>query len=80
MIYQVYSVRDSKAAAFALPFFLPRHEVAVRTFNDALADPGHPMSAHPDDYSLYHLGEFDDELGIAQALPEPLLLMTGKVK
>lgn len=80
MIYQVFAVRDAKAAAYALPFFLPRMEVAIRSFRDAVKDPKHDMSRHPEDYSLWCLGEFDDNTGamspvepvlVARALDEP---------
>lgn len=78
MIYQVFSVKDLKAAAFAPPFFLHRKEVALRTFRDALADPTHPMSAHPEDYVLYCLGEFDDETGQLHAVDQPVFVGAGQ--
>jgi len=77
MIYRCYSVRDLKAAAFAPPFFLGRDEVAVRTFSDALADPTHPMHAHPEDYQLFYLGEFNDETGLLQGADTPRFLVNG---
>lgn len=77
MIYRCYSVRDLKAAAFAPPFFLGRDEVAVRTFSDAIADPSHPMHAHPEDYQLFYLGEFDDETGALQGASMPQFLVNG---
>jgi len=73
MIYQVFAVKDDKAAAFALPFFLPRMEVALRSFRDAMKDPKHDMSRHPEDYSLWCLGEFDDNKG-AMLPVEPVLV------
>lgn len=60
MISQVYSVLDTKADAFAPPFFVHRDEVAVRAFRDAVLDPQHPMSRHPEDYKLYRIGTFSD--------------------
>lgn len=71
MIYQVFAVKDSKAAAFALPFFLPRMELAIRSFKDAVGDPKHEMHRHPEDYSLWCLGEYDDEKGAMQPV-EPI--------
>lgn len=73
MIYQVFSVRDSKAAAYALPFFLPRMEVALRSFRDAVKNPEHDMHRHPEDYALYCLGEFNDETGELHKI-EPVLV------
>ncbi|UDN67868.1 nonstructural protein [robinz microvirus RP_160] len=77
MIYRCYSVKDLKAAAFAPPFFLGRDEVAVRTFRDALEDKSHPMSAHPEDYELFYLGEFDDERGSLTGASAPVFLCNG---
>lgn len=77
MILRIYSVRDLKAAAFAPPFFLNRDEVAVRTFSDAIADRTHPMSAHPEDYQLFYLGEFDDEHGAVVPAQQPIFLCNG---
>lgn len=77
MIYRCYAVKDLKAAAFAPPFFLGRDEVAVRTFSDALKDPTHPMAAHPEDYQLYYLGEFNDELGALTGAAQPVFLVDG---
>lgn len=72
-MYQVFAVKDSKAAAFALPFFLPRMEVALRSFRDAVKNPEHDMHRHPEDYSLWCLGEFDDNTGAMQPV-EPVLV------
>lgn len=73
MIYQVFSVKDDKAAAFALPFFLPRMEVALRSFRDAVKNPEHDMHRHPEDYALYCIGEYDDATGALQPC-EPVLV------
>jgi len=73
MIYQVFSVRDSKAAAYALPFFLPRMEIALRSFRDAVKNPEHDMHRHPEDYALYCIGEYDDATGQMSAV-EPVLV------
>jgi len=76
MIYRCYTVRDLKARAYAPPFFIARDEVAIRTFSDALAEPGHPMAAHPADYELFHVGEFDDETGAFTPI-QPRFLTNG---
>lgn len=77
MKYQIYSVLDVKAQAFAPPFFLHRDEVALRAFRDAVLDPKHPMYAHPADYHLYCLGEFDDNSGFVSPTTPPRFLSDG---
>ncbi|QCQ85131.1 nonstructural protein [Blackfly microvirus SF02] len=73
MIYQVFAIKDAKAGAFALPFFLPRMEVALRSFKDAVSDPKHEISRHLEDYSLWCLGEFDDNTGAMLPVPPVLV-------
>lgn len=78
MILKVYGIRDLKAGAFAPPFFMPREEMAVRAFSDAISDPQHPMSRHPSDYHLFYLGDYDDDSGSFQNCANgPQFLVTG---
>lgn len=77
MILQIFSVRDSKSEAFAPPFFYPAIPLAVRAFGDALDDVTHPISKHPEDFSLFVCGEFDDATGKITSDDEPRLIQTG---
>lgn len=63
MLWQVFSVYDSKARAFLTPFFLPTVEVAVRAVTEAVSDPSHQFAKHSADYTLYRVGQFDDARG-----------------
>lgn len=64
MIHKTCAVYDHAASAFMLPFQVPRDAVAVRAFTDAVnSKAGHPMSEHPEDYTLFLIGEFDDSKG-----------------
>lgn len=69
MKYGMYSVYDSKAGAFLPPFVLPRTQQAQRVFGDCVNSPDHQFGKHPDDYTLFHLGNWDDETGDYKALP-----------
>lgn len=60
----VFSVYDSKALTFSHPHVQPNSDVAVRAFAQAANSPGNAISDHPDDYSLFQVGIFDDETGI----------------
>lgn len=59
MIQQVYSVFDVKAGAFLTPFFLPSDGMAIRIFSDCVRDPNHQFGKHPEDYTLFRVGNFD---------------------
>ncbi len=59
MILEIFAVYDEKAGAYLPPFFLPTVQIAKRTFGDCVNDPKHNFGRHPQDYTLFHQGEFD---------------------
>ena len=77
MILNVYSVFDSKLASFGRPWYELTDASAIRVFSDAVNDtqnPNNQWNRHPEDFSLYRLGQFDDENGkIDSALPVSLV-------
>lgn len=64
MILRCYSIFDVKAKAFLPPFFLQAQAMAVRAFADCVNDKAHAFGRNPHDYSLFHVGVFDDESGV----------------
>lgn len=73
---KVYSVFDSKAAVYGTPFFMPNDAMAVRAFTDLVNGPENMISTHPEDFSLFVVGDFDDQL--AKLAPvTPLNLVTA---
>ena len=71
MIQKVFAVHDIKAEAFLKPFFTNTVGEALRGFIDACNDPQVQFNKHPEDYTLFELGEFDDGKGLITALPTP---------
>lgn len=63
MKQKVFSVFDDKAKAYMLPFFQPEKGMAVRMFSDAVNDPQSLFGKHPEDFTLFFVGEFDLETG-----------------
>ncbi len=63
MKLNIYMVHDQKANAYLPPFFLPEDGMAHRTFGDCCNDVEHQFGKHPEDYTLFKLGEFDDLVG-----------------
>lgn len=63
MIHKLFSVYDSKSESYTPPYFDHAEGRALRTFADCCNDPEHQFGKHPEDYTLYNLGEFDDGLG-----------------
>lgn len=75
----VVSVFDQAANVFARPFCVPSLGLALRSFSDEAVRqaPDNPMWAHPQDFALFHLGEFDDEQGRFQLLDAPVRIATA---
>ncbi len=78
MKQKIFTVLDSKAMAYLPPFFLPNEAVAKRIFGDMVTDITHQFGKHPEDFSMYYLGEFDDQSSIiSEAKNAPVLVSTG---
>lgn len=61
MIHSIFTVYDTKAQAYLPPFILPRAEMAKRIFSDCINSDDHQFGKHPEDYTLFHLGNWDDD-------------------
>jgi len=61
----VFTVLDSAANAYLPPFFAPTLEVALRRFRETVNSPadGNQIAKYPEDYTLFQIGEFDQEQG-----------------
>lgn len=60
---QIFTVFDSAAGLFLEPFFAPSMEYAIREFRQAVGTEGHQFNRFPEDFTLFHVGEFDPEKG-----------------
>ncbi len=74
MILQAFAVMDSKADAFLPPFFYDTKGQAIRSFSDAVNEEGHQFRKHAGDYTLFHVGGFDQDLGVLVAHNAPVSL------
>lgn len=68
MIHQCFTVYDSKTEAYFLPFYSKTIGEAIRSFEDAISDPNHSFAKHLEDYTLFHIGEYDDNTAIMKTL------------
>lgn len=60
MILKIFSIHDNKAQAFRTPFYLHQEGEAIRAFQDMANDLKHPVGQHPEDYTLFVLGHWND--------------------
>lgn len=71
MIVQLFAVFDAAAKRFTEPWPAPSVEVAIRRFRHTVNEGQNDISMFPEDYSLFHVGEFDQELGRLIAFETP---------
>lgn len=76
MRHRAFSVFDVKAQAYLPPFFMPEQGQAHRVFSDMVNKEGHAFCDHPEDYTLFYLGDFDDSRGVIDGC-DPELVVAG---
>ena len=77
MIINVYAIHDSKAHSYLQPFFMHNDDLAIRSFTDASMNTESQFNQHPLDYTLFHIGTYDDETSIITAVAPPNMLITS---
>lgn len=80
MKMKVYSVYDQTAQVWSQPFFQMNDQTAQRAISNAANSPGHNYNMNPEDYSLYCIGEFDDNNGVLTPIMEKKLDLQTVVK
>lgn len=73
---KAYSVFDVKAAAYDSPFFFSTDAVAVRSFQEVVNTKGTPFNMYPGDFTLYHVGDFNEATGEMVGV-QPRILCTA---
>ena len=68
MRLNVYTIYDTAAGAYMRPFFVQSDGQAIRAFKDLALDASHDVGKHPEDYSLFRIGVYDDNT--AKLVPE----------
>ncbi len=69
----ICTVLDQAADRYLEPFFAPTLEFAIRGFKQACGTEDHQFGKFPEDYALYHIGNFDATIGkIEEVIPHKL--------
>lgn len=74
---KIFSIYDDKAKAYMMPFYSPQTGSAIRAVVTQLKDPNSMLSQHPNDFTLYEIGVFNDQDGILD--PAQPALFVGKL-
>lgn len=81
MKYIIASVRDAKSEAFGRPYFVQTLGLAIRAFDDEVNRKAEDniLHSHPEDFSLFALGKFDDGDGSFELETPKLLVNANEV-
>lgn len=71
MKLNVYTIYDSKVKAYMQPFMAQTNGQALRMFADTVQDDKTVINKHPEDYTLFALGSYDDQTGKYENLETP---------
>jgi len=59
-----YSVYDVRVCFYSTPFYCSNDVDALRFFYELKSDKETIYHRHPQDFQIYHIGEFDDQTGL----------------
>ena len=76
MKLNAYTIYDVASGVYMRPFFSQADGQAIRGFKDIATDADHEVGKHPEDYTLYRIGDFNDTNGLLRG-EELEKLMTG---
>lgn len=71
---KLFTVYDSKAEAYLVPFYERTTGLAIRAFSSASNEKEHQFNRFPADYTLFELGEFDELTAEIKVLKTPTSL------
>lgn len=60
MIVKVFTVFDAGVSSYLKPFYEVARGAAIRSFADIVQDKDSAIGKHPQDFTLFELGEYDD--------------------
>lgn len=77
MIYKTYAVFDSKIGTYARPFQMQTSGEALRSWMDIVNDEKTQFYKHPEDFTLFELGSYNDDTGKFENHPTPVSIATA---
>jgi len=74
---QLYSVFDSLAERWHVPYAMESDAVAGRAFIASVGQADSPMASSPGDYTLFTIGHFDPDTGQVTGETSPIRVMSA---
>lgn len=73
MIFGIYAIKDAKSSF--MPCTVDTNDAtAIRNFENAVRQPASLLASHPNDFSLFKLGTYEDTTGFLDPVDPPKLL------
>ncbi len=69
------SVYDEKAECFGHPFFTSAIGIATRMLSEWATNDNSIVGKHPEDFTLYQVGTWDDHSAKMESLPTPKFIV-----
>lgn len=73
----LFAILDTKVGLFMQPFFARSSAEGMRMFEDEVMRQDSQLGLHPEDFSLFRVGEFDQTMGSAIPEAAPVRLCTA---
>ncbi len=67
MKQNIYTIYDTASGLYMRPFFDQADGAAIRAFSNIATDESHEVGKHPEDYSLFRIGIYDDNTAVITA-------------
>lgn len=77
MHQNLFTVFDLVSSSYGALFLAPTTGAAIRMFSDLVADADTLYGKHPQDFALYHLGNFDLSSAEFGLLSPPVRVIIG---
>lgn len=78
MKHKAFAIWDAKAEAYLPSFVTISSATAMREIADIVNRPEHQFNKHSQDFTLYEIGEYDDQKGCYENLLGPKSLINLK--
>jgi len=75
---KLFSIRDIKSEGFNSPFVQQTFGLAERAFKEACSDTQSQIHKNKEDFSLYHVGDFDHTSGVIIPVQPPTLVCAAE--
>lgn len=77
MEIKVFCIYDAKVEAFQKPIFFRTTGEALRGFIDLCGTPDNIFHKHPEDFTLFHIANYDESKGRFENLLAPVSIGTA---